>query len=92
MKITLHYFSQLRQLADKETEEVDAAAGTPIESILQQAADKYEASFRNAILKEDGTLRPSLMLLINEEPVSRSAPAQLKDGDQIKLITPIAGG
>ncbi len=92
MRITLNYFGQLRQFADKETEARDCVDGTGLVSLLEQATQDYGPEFGNVLLDGNSALRPSVMVLVNETPVDKEAPPSLSDGDAVSLLAAIAGG
>lgn len=92
MKITLQYFGQLRHLAGREEQPVEADADTPLPALLASVARGYEPAFGRLLLNDRGQVSPSLMVLVNDEAVPRGAPPALGEGDRVTLIPPIAGG
>ncbi len=92
MKITLHYFGQLRQLAHREIETVEIeGAADPVE-ILRRVAPKYDEMFARILFDDHQKLAASVMILINQEMASRDSATPLRDGDEISLISAICGG
>ena len=92
MKITIEYNGQLRHVAQKESDTIEVANGTPIPEIIAQAAAAYDDSFRIILFDGDGQLLPSALVLFRDEPVDREQWPPLNDGDVITLLPPIAGG
>jgi len=92
MQVTLEYFAQVRQAAGVESEQVQPADGTDIVTLLTELADRHGEAFRGLVLTEAGAIRPSLVVLVNGHAVSRDEPQPLADGDQITILSPMAGG
>ena len=91
MNVTVHYFGQLRNHAGVESESREVASGDIME-LARSLSEADGEDFQRALLADDGSLRPSVMLLVNESPVQKDALPQLKDGDTLTLMTAIAGG
>jgi len=92
MTITVEYFGQLRHVADREQETIEVADGTAVGDALQGVADRYGDAFRLIVFTEDGSFRPSVIVLVNDQPVSKAEPTPLRDGDRVNLLAAIAGG
>jgi molybdopterin converting factor small subunit len=92
MKITMNYFGQLRNAAGAESEDVELDAGATVQDAVASRIDAHGDVFRTVLLAEDGGLRPSVMVLVNDTPAPKSPPASLSEGDQVKLLAAIAGG
>jgi molybdopterin converting factor small subunit len=92
MKITTAYMGQLQHQADKENEAREYPDGTSILEVLRVLADEYGDVFTGILFDDSGGLRPSVMLLHNEAPVSKDALPALQDGDSLTLLAAIAGG
>jgi len=91
MTIKLHLFGQLRHLADAETLDLDIADGTPLMRVLSDTARAQGDEFAGILLDGDG-VRPSMMVLLNDDPIDKANPPALQDGDAITLLSAIAGG
>ncbi len=92
MKISFEYFAQVRKAAGAEREELELAGGTELEAALDSAAGKHGADFRSLVLDDSGSLRPSMIVLVNGQPAPRNEPQKLADGDSISLLSAVAGG
>ena len=91
MKVTLHYFGQLRQAAGLESEECEIS-GDGLKDLVAERAAAYGETFRKIILDETGKFRPSAMILVNGAAVEKVNPPALRDGDAVNLLSAIAGG
>lgn len=92
MQVTLRYFAQVRQAAEVESEPIELPEGADVRSAVEKAARGRSEAFRTLVLDESAGVRPGLLLLVNSEPVPRGAARELRAGDEISIISPIAGG
>jgi molybdopterin converting factor small subunit len=92
MKITIRYFGQLRNFTKMASESREFAEGRTLNEALQDVAKDYDEGFGRIVFDEEGMVRRSLMVVHNETPVNRHEMPELADGDEISLLTAIAGG
>jgi MoaD family protein len=92
MKVTLKYMGQLRHLTGKNEEQIECSEGSSLTDLLTKASGKYDPHFVDIVLDSTGTIRPSLIIIINGITASKDAAPNLSDGDTITLLTAIAGG
>ena len=91
MKVDVSYLGQLQQAAGVASERKECA-GTTLAELLNDVAEAHGPGFRAILLDDSGAVRPSVMVLVNDAPVSKDALPELSDGDAITLLTAIAGG
>jgi molybdopterin converting factor small subunit len=88
MRVTVHYFAQVRRAAGCAVEEVDVDAGLTIGALLDRLATGQ--AMRTLLLGVGGAPHVSLLGFVGDQPAS---PAQaLYDGDEITILAPMAGG
>lgn len=92
MNVKILYFGQLRQVAGRASDSVTAGAGATAQGVLAELAEQHGDDFRSILFAENGALRASLMVLINDTPAAKDKPILLQDGDEVKLLPAIAGG
>lgn len=92
MNITVEYHGQLRHLAQKESESCIVDDNTSIPEFITTISKNYDDTFRAILFDKSGTLLPSALILMDDEPVDRENWPSLKDGDVITILPPIAGG
>ena len=92
MKVLFHYFGQLREITTINNEEFYLTEEETLINTLLKLADSYDKSFRHIMFDESGNLRPSMIILVNGSTIKTNKPPELHDGDEIALLTPIAGG
>lgn len=92
MNVTIKYMGQLRHIADKDCEQIECGQGAELVDILTLAANVYDGSFSNILFDDDGGIRQSVMVMINDKPVNKEAVGAIGDGDVIMILPAIAGG
>lgn len=89
MNVTVRYHSQLRQQAGAASEAVQVPEGATVLDLLRAIAGQ-RADLSLHLLDEGRSKRPSLLVFVNERQVEDKHA--LRDGDEVILMTPIAGG
>ena len=89
MKVAVRYMAQLRQAAGVTTEVVEAA--TTLADLLGVLADRRGAALRRLLLRDDGPPQPTLLVFVGDEQAN-VAGTTLREGDEVTLLSPIAGG
>lgn len=92
MRITVHLLGQLRHLAARDSVSIEVGEGATVSDVVMQVAAGYDEAFRAIVLDAQGALRPSLMVLHNDIPIDKASAPRLREGDQVTLLTAIAGG
>lgn len=93
MKIHLVYEAQLREAAGESEAVVQAEEGTTVEGLLRHVSAARE-SLAARLIGEDDRLQSSMLIFVNDKPITRDAAMDLllADGDIVLLIPPISGG
>jgi molybdopterin converting factor small subunit len=93
IRLQVQYAAQLRALLGAAQEDVELPPGSTLAHLVAQlAAQRAEAGAH--LLTSAGTIRPSLLLVVNEAvvPADQAEAKTLCDGDRVALLPPIAGG
>lgn len=88
----MHYLAQLRRATGTASEKIDLDGSATLTSLLAVLAGQHGESFRRALLDEKGSLRPTILVFVNDEQVSQPEQVLLKQGDSVTFLSPIAGG
>jgi molybdopterin synthase catalytic subunit len=81
MKIAVRYFAHLRERLRRESDSIELADGSTVGDLLLLLGEREPLV---------ATSRRSLQVAVNMEFMP--AKTQLKDGDEVALIPPVAGG
>ena len=92
MKVTLHYWAQVKQAAGLAREEFEVEAPCTAQDLVVRAAEDHGDPLRGFLLGSDGAPHKHLMLIIGDRHVAWDAPYTLEGGEEITLLPPISGG
>ena len=74
------------------TEKLELEEGATVEAIIRNRAEKHGGKFASMLLGTDGAPVATIMQIVNGEQVDRNANVVLNNGDELMLMSPIAGG
>jgi molybdopterin synthase sulfur carrier subunit len=65
-----------------------------ISQLIEALCEKYDETFRDVLLDEDGTVRDYLKVMVNGDDIRDldGTETKLNDGDEIVMFQTIAGG
>jgi molybdopterin converting factor small subunit len=89
MIVTVRYLAQLKQAAGQSAEQVSLDATCTVAELIALLAQRH-APLHHVLLDEMGRVQPTLLLFVGDEQTE--AGRLLRDGDELTLMTPIAGG
>ena len=94
MKVTVKFFTTLREIVGKKEEEFEFSKGTTIKEVLRHLSESYGRTFKEYIYNEKGRIKSHLEFLINGKSITtlQGFETKLKDGDKIAIIPPVGGG
>lgn len=92
MQVSVTYLAQLKQATGTATETVELQAGSTVRDLVARLADRHGAGFSTLVLTEDGNLRRTILLFAGQEQITWDPPRALDDGDDVTILSPIAGG
>lgn len=92
MKIRVKYTAQLKKEAGISKQEIEIADKSSFQNLIAVLAQSQNEKFRDMIFDNQGAYRHSIMLVLNGSQINYNDSIILKDGDEIMLMSPIAGG
>lgn len=92
-KVRTRYLAFVREFTGKPGEEIEFPENASITNYIEEILRRYPEAKRY-LLSEDGMLRDGINIAVNGNVVPRSRYDQilLKDGDEVVILPPIAGG
>jgi molybdopterin converting factor small subunit len=92
MRITVEYWNQVKAATGVGGETLELAEGSGAGTLLRQVAQRYGNPLHDLLVAADGALRPSTIVSINGELAPCGAQRDLREGDVVALLLPVAGG
>ncbi len=92
MRIAVKYLAQVRQAAGCPAEALDVEGGCSLPELVRRVADRHGEPLRRLLLNAAGGPHDSLLLFVGDEQVRGGAAVELKDGDVVTVLAPMAGG
>lgn len=95
MKVTIKFFTTLREMTGKREEEIEISDPLlTVKELLSYLSEKYGRKFVDYVYDEKGKTRNYLQFLINGRSITtlQGFETRLKEGDKVAIIPPVGGG
>ncbi len=94
MKVTIRFFTILKDLTQKNKEEIEVPPTTTVEKLISLLSKKYGSPFENYVYTQDGQIKPYLQILVNWINITtqHGFKTKLKENDEFAIIPPVSGG
>ena len=94
MKITVKFFTVLREITGKKEEKLEFSNSITINELLDYLSQKYGRQLTEYIYDTSGKPRGYLQFLVNGKSITtlEGFRTQLKEGDKVAIIPPVGGG
>ncbi len=96
MKISVLFFTVLREVTAKkeETIEFSAAENVTIGSVLNLLASRYGKRFSEYVYQPNGAVKGFLQFFVNGQSTAAGAGTEtaLHEGDVVAIVPPVGGG
>jgi molybdopterin converting factor small subunit len=92
ISIRIRYMAQLKQAAGVACEEIELPVPCSVRDLLRLLADRHGAPLRNLLLGEEGSPQPTILVFLRDEQVVPAGEVPLEEGDEVTLLSPMAGG
>ena len=91
MRIRVRAFASFREILGRDTE-VELKEGSTVRDLLEALASS-SPKLKVAAFDDSGNLLDYVLLMINRKRIDRFClDAELKDGDEVAIFPPVAGG
>ena len=94
MRVRVGFYGAVRDVTGVDQEAVDLPPRTDVRVLLELLVEKHGPALKEKVLQNDGTMWPSVAVLVNGSNVSlkRGLDTPLADGDEVAIVPVIAGG
>lgn len=92
MRIKIKYTAQLKKEIGIAEETVETESKTTIENLVIQLNNKHKMAFQNIVFSVEGKFLDAVLLIVNGKQVRYNSGLVLNNGDNLTIMSPIAGG
>jgi len=94
MKVTVKFFTALREITQKREEEIELPSTATVEELLEILSKKYGRKFVDYVYDEKNNVRSHLQFLVNgrNTTILQGFKTKLVEGDKVAIIPPVGGG
>ena len=92
MQLTVNFLAQVKEAAGTASKSVEIDAPCSIERLLRHLADSHGEPLSNFLVDAGGHLKNTVLIIVGDDQVPWDSPVELKEGDVVTLLSPIAGG
>jgi len=92
MIIKLRFTAQLKDAAGVGSDQIELLKNEKIQSFLKRTVDKYGSTYGNILFDEKGMYKHSNLIVVNQVQENYEENTLLNDGDELMLLSPVAGG
>ena len=94
MKVTVKFFTTLREITGKKEEDIESSSALSVNELLSHLSEEYGRTFAEYVYDKKGKPRNYLQFLINGKSITtlRGFETKLKEGDEVAIIPPVGGG
>lgn len=92
MIVRVLYTTQLKHALQRASDEVDLAKPLTVGQLLQHLSQLHGEPFNKLVLASPGELNPSMLVCVGNECLGRDLSANLNEGDEVTLLSPVSGG
>lgn len=90
--VSIDLSSQLKTKAITTIDSIELQSPCSVQDCVRMVADDCGEDFAGFLFSEDGALRPTILLSVNDAQLFWDDHYLLSDGDRVSILSPIAGG
>ena len=92
VEVDILYTAHLKTAAGSACETIQLPESSTLNDCFRLLCDRADESLRNQLLDDQGRLRSSILLCVDDEQLSLSDDRPLTEGAEITLLAAISGG
>ncbi|MBI2125976.1 MAG: MoaD family protein [Thaumarchaeota archaeon] len=92
--VLVKYFAKVREITKKREEKIPIRNTMAVDEFLSELFSKYGHQLEEFVMKNDGTLKKNIGILVNGSPLKRNKirDSYLSNLDEFVILPPISGG
>lgn len=91
IEVKIIYYTPFSGLTKKRNEEIAFDNEVNLENVLRYLSDSYGDTLGKYLFNENNKYNPKCLILVNQTYTDK-LDTVIKDGDEISLVPPVAGG
>lgn len=94
MKVSVKFLASIREIVGSHEILFEISSGDSVESLLEILKSRFGAALKDAVGKPFEDENPKIRILVNGRDIDflQGEKTELKEGDTVVLIPPVAGG
>ncbi|MGB3508317.1 MAG: MoaD/ThiS family protein [Microcoleaceae cyanobacterium] len=93
MAIKVNYLAQIKQIVGGvDSEIIQLETPCSVKQLVNKLVENHGDSLQNVLLDSSGNLRSTILLVIGDAQISWNSSVEIEEGDEISLLSPLAGG
>jgi len=94
LRVTVRFFTYLREITQKREEEIDLPSGGTLEELLRLLSKNYGPQFTDYVFNERGEVQSHFHFLVNGKSITvlNGLKTKLTEGDKVAIVPPVGGG
>jgi molybdopterin converting factor small subunit len=90
--VTVKYWAQARRSVGVSDEVLDLPGPATVRDLVQALCGKHGPALERLLLAAEGHVQPNVLLFTAEGDQALTPVAPLRDGDEVNILPPMAGG
>ena len=91
MQIHIKYFAQIKSIAGKSSEVLELENGATLQGCIERLG-KGDHGINDILFDKSGVYLDTVILVINSQQTRYAENPKLSNGDELMIMSPIAGG
>ena len=92
MQIHIKYFAQIKSKAGKSSEVLELESGATLQRCIEKLSKDNDHGINDILFDESGVYLDAVILVINGQQTRYTENPKMNDGDELMIMSPIAGG
>ena len=92
MKVKVVYMTQVKSALGLPAELIEVQSPCTSRDLILQLANIHGDKFRQLVMDDQGKLLPSILLCIGDKQIGSDQAVELKEGDEMTILSAISGG
>ena len=92
VKVNIQYMSKVRNAAGISSEIVEVPVACTIEKLIDDILCPKNEGLKDYLLEGDCINKKVMLIYVGDQQVAHDSPLELKNGDEVIIMSPITGG